>query len=279
MTRSMLFIVGIGPGGRDHMTLRALEAIGAADVVVGYTRYIELLEGLLEGKEVVSTGMTREVDRCRAAVKQALGGRSVAVVSTGDPGVYGMAGLVLELLERMDPEGTVPVEIVPGVTAVSAAASLLGAPLMTDFAVVSLSDLLTPWEVIRTRLEAAASADFVLALYNPRSRRRVRHLEEACRILLRHRPPDTPAGIVRHALRPGQQVLVTTLAGVPGCEVDMMSVVLVGNRATRTWRDRLVTPRGYPLGGEPSASPEQAGSRIPNPPSPHPLPRHDSSAP
>ncbi len=279
MIPSMLFIVGIGPGGRDHMTLRALEAIRAADVVVGYTRYIELLEGLLEGKEVVSTGMTREVDRCRAAVEQALGGRSVAVVSTGDPGVYGMAGLVLELLERMDPEGTVPVEIVPGVTAVSAAASLLGAPLMTDFAVVSLSDLLTPWEVIRTRLEAAASADFVLALYNPRSRRRVRHLEEACRILLRHRPPDTPAGIVRHALRPGQEVLVTTLAGVPGCEVDMMSVVLVGNRATRAWRDRLVTPRGYDLGGEPSASPEQAGSRIPNPASPHPLPRHDSTAP
>ena len=248
----MLFIVGIGPGGRDHMTLRALEAIGAADVVVGYTRYIELLEGLLERKEVVSTGMTREVDRCRAAVEHALEGRCVAVVSTGDPGVYGMAGLVLELLERMDPEGAVPVEIVPGVTAVSAAASLLGAPLMTDFAVVSLSDLLTPWDVIQARLEAAASADFVVALYNPRSRRRVRHLEEACRILLRHRPPDTPAGIVRHALRPGQEVVGTTLARVPECEVDMMSVVLVGNRSTRAWRNWLVTPRGYPLGGDPA---------------------------
>jgi precorrin-3B C17-methyltransferase len=147
----------------------------------------------------------------------------------------------------------VPVEVVPGVSAVHAAASLLGAPLMTDFAVVSLSDLLTPWEAIRVRLEAAAAADFVVALYNPRSRKRVRHLEEACAILAGHRPLDTPAGVVRHALRRGQSVQRTTLGGVPGCPVDMMSVVLVGNRATRRLGDWLVTPRGYrlPSGGPP----------------------------
>ncbi|GAB6061742.1 precorrin-3B C(17)-methyltransferase [Deferrisoma palaeochoriense] len=243
----MLFVVGIGPGGRDHMTLRSLEAIGSAEVIVGYTRYVELLGDLAAGKEVVATGMTRETERCRAAVDRALAGRRVAVVCTGDPGVYAMAGLVLELLERLDPEGTVPVEIVPGVTAVSAAASLLGAPLMTDFAVVSLSDLLTPWEAIERRLEAAAAADFVVALYNPRSRKRVRHLDRACEILAAHRPADTPAGIVRHALRPGQEVTLTTLAEVPRCEVDMMSVVIVGNRSTRRWRDWLITPRGYEL--------------------------------
>ena len=246
----MLFVVGIGPGGRSHLTQRALEALEASEVVVGYTLYIDLLRDLLAGKEVVSTGMTREVERCRAAVALALQGRSVAVVSTGDPGVYGMAGLVLELLAEADPEGRVAVEIVPGVSAVHAAASRLGAPLMTDFAVISLSDLLTPWEAIRRRLEAAAAADFVVALYNPRSRKRVRHLEEACEILARHRPADTPAGVVRNALRDGEEVLLTTLGLVPACAVDMMSVVIVGNRATRRLGGWIVTPRGYHLSEE-----------------------------
>jgi len=249
----MLFVIGIGPGGRSHMTLRALEALEASQVVVGYTPYIELLGDLTRGREVISTGMTREVQRCRKAVEVALDGRSVAVVSTGDAGVYGMAGLVLELLAVADPESTIPVEVVPGVSAVHAAASLLGAPLMTDFAVVSLSDLLTPWETIRARLEAVAAADFVVALYNPRSRKRVRHLEEACSILERHRPADTPAGIVRHALRPGQSVALTTLAEVPRGQVDMMSIVVVGNRATRRLGPWLVTPRGYSLDGSRSA--------------------------
>ncbi len=243
----MLFVVGIGPGGRAHMTARALEALEAARVVVGYTRYLELLGPLVQGKEVIATGMTREVDRARAAVERALGGDAVAVVSTGDPGVYGMAGLVLELLERRDPAGRVPVEIVPGVSAAQAAASLLGAPLMTDFAVLSLSDLLVPWSVIRSRLEAVAAADLVVALYNPRSRRRVRQLVEACEILLAHRPPETPAGVVRHALRPGQVVRLTTLAEVPQADVDMMSVVIVGNRSTRRVGRWIVTPRGYDL--------------------------------
>ncbi len=235
------------------MTLRALEALAASEVVVGYTPYIELLGDLVQGREVIATGMTREVERCRKAVDVALQGRSVSVVSTGDAGVYGMAGLVLELLAQEDPERTIPVEIVPGVSAIHAAASLLGAPLMTDFAVISLSDLLTPWGVIQKRLKAAAEADFVVALYNPRSRKRVRHLDEACAILRQHRPEDTPAGIVRHALRPGQSMTVTTLAEVPGCAVDMMSIVIVGNNATRRLGPWLVTPRGYPIGSEPSA--------------------------
>jgi precorrin-3B C17-methyltransferase len=246
----VLFVVGIGPGGRSHLTQRALEALEASEVVVGYTLYVDLIRDLLAGKEVVSTGMTREVERCRAAVDLALAGRSVAVVSTGDPGVYGMAGLVLELLAEADPEGRVGVEVVPGVSAVHAAASRLGAPLMTDFAVVSLSDLLTPWDAIRRRLEAAAAADFVVALYNPRSRKRVRHLEEACEILLAHRPADTPAGVVRNALRRGEEVHLTTLALVPAAAVDMMSVVIVGNASTKRLGGWIVTPRGYHLSEE-----------------------------
>jgi len=248
----MLFIVGIGPGGRPHMTGRALEAIAAAEVVVGYTLYIEMLGELVAGKTVVSTGMTREVDRCAEAVRLALAGRAVAVVSTGDPGVYGMAGLVLELLAETDPAGQVAVELVPGVSAVHAAASLLGAPLMTDFAVISLSDLLTPWATIRQRLEGAGAGDFVVALYNPRSKKRVTHLEEACTILARHRPGTTPAGVVRNALRDGQQVELTTLTALPTCAVDMMSVVVIGNSTTRLLQGRLVTPRGYRLGRAPA---------------------------
>ncbi|MBI5017732.1 MAG: precorrin-3B C(17)-methyltransferase [Deltaproteobacteria bacterium] len=246
----MLFLIGMGPGGRAHMTQRALEALAASDVIVGYSLYIELLGDLVAGKEVVSTGMTQEIERCRAAVDLAVQGRAVSVVSTGDPGVYGMAGLTLELLAEADPQGRVPVEVVPGVSAVHAAASRLGAPLMTDFAVVSLSDLLTPWETIRARLAAAASADFVVALYNPRSRKRRRHLEEACEILLEHRPAETPAGVVRNALRRGEEVLLTTLAQVPSAPVDMMSVVIVGNRSTRRLGGWIVTPRGYPLSEE-----------------------------
>lgn len=247
----MLYVVGIGPGGPEHITPRALAAVDAADAVVGYGFYLELLGDRIAGKETVDTGMTREVERCRRAVELALAGREVAVVSSGDPGVYGMAGLVLELLEEMDPGGLVEVEVVPGVSAVNAAASLLGAPLMHDFAVISLSDLLTPWELIEKRLDAAGAADFVVALYNPRSRRRSTHLARACAVLSRHRPAATPVGIVKNGLRPGQEVTVTTLGDAPSAEVDMMTIVIVGNSSTRKIGGRIVTPRGYPLTGEP----------------------------
>lgn len=244
----MIFVIGIGPGGREQMTGRAITAISEADTVVGYTFYIELLGDLVEGKEVVSTGMTREIDRCRAAVEHAFAGKNVAVVSTGDPGVYGMAGLILELLGEMDPDGSVEVEVVPGVSAANGAASLLGAPLMTDYAVVSLSDLLTPWEVIERRLEGAGAGDFVVAIYNPRSKKRVKHLNRACDILLKYRDEKTPVGIVRNALREGQSITLTTLGKAAAEEVDMMSIVIVGNSATRFLGAHMVTPRGYPVG-------------------------------
>ncbi|GAB6082894.1 cobyric acid synthase [Desulfuromonas carbonis] len=250
-----LYVVGIGPGAADHLTPAAREAILESAAVVGYQTYLELIPELLVGKEVVSSGMMKEVERCRAALRLAAAGQVVALVSSGDAGIYGMAGLALELQPQQAPD--VVVIIVPGVSAVQAAAARLGAPLMHDFAVISLSDLLTPWPLIRRRLEAAAAADFVVALYNPRSRGRTTQLGEAAQILLRHRPGTTPVGIVRNACREGESVVVTDLAGLPDAEVDMLSLVIVGNSQTVVdAAGRMVTPRGYgkklaaPAGGE-----------------------------
>jgi adenosylcobyric acid synthase len=245
-----LYIVGIGPGGLNHMTFEAREALAAAEVIVGYSTYLELIRPLLEDKEVVSSGMMREVERCREALRLASTGRVVALVSSGDSGIYGMAGLALELVQE-EAFGGVDVEVVPGVSAVQAAASVLGAPLMHDFAVISLSDLLTPWPLIRKRLAAAAGADFVVALYNPRSRGRVRQIEEAREILLTSRPAATPVGIVRNALRTGQDHVVTTLGEMLAHHIDMFSLVVVGNSATFVDRQgRMITPRGYQAKGE-----------------------------
>ncbi len=255
---SKLYVVGIGPGDPNHMTFEAREAIAAADAVVGYQTYLDLVTPLLAGKEVVSSGMMREVERCEQALALAASGKTVALVSGGDAGIYGMAGLVFELVGAgpcacPDPgtHGGVPLRdveivIVPGVSAVQAAAAVLGAPLMHDFAVISLSDLLTPWEAIERRLAAAAAADFVVALYNPRSKGRVRHLEIAREILLAVRPAATPVGIVRNACRAGEKRVVTTLADMLGHEVDMFSIVIIGNAATFVdGEGRMVTPRGY----------------------------------
>jgi adenosylcobyric acid synthase len=240
-----LFVVGIGPGGLNHMTFEANEAIEFSEVVVGYQTYLEFIQPLLAGKETVSSGMMREVERCREALAIAAGGRSVALVSSGDSGIYGMAGLVLELAGEYEAAG-VEIVVVPGVSAVQAAASVLGAPLMHDFAVISLSDLLTPWGTILRRLRAAATADFVVSLYNPRSKGRVTQIEEARAILLASRPAGTPVGIVRHACRQGEEKVVTTLGEMLDHHIDMFSMVIIGNSATYVDpRGRMVTPRGY----------------------------------
>ncbi|BEH11519.1 MULTISPECIES: cobyric acid synthase [Geobacter] len=259
---SILYVVGIGPGDLDHMTFHATEAIERAQVVVGYKTYLGFIEPLLDGKEVVSSGMMKEVDRCREALDAAAAGKTVALVSSGDAGVYGMAGLAMELAATM----TAPPEIVvvPGVSAVQAAASVLGAPLMHDFAVISLSDLLTPWDVIERRLVAAAAADFVVALYNPRSKGRVTQIEEARTILLAARASTTPVGIVRNACREGEARVVTTLAEMLDHEIDMFSLVIIGNSATFVDREgRMVTPRGYkaaPGAERPGAGEQQKNS-------------------
>lgn len=240
-------MVGIGPGHLSDMSPRAREALVAAEVVVGYDTYLELVRELLADKEVIGTGMMREIERCQVAVDQAIAGKRVAVVSSGDPGIYGMAGLVLELALKAPADVRPAVDIIPGISAVGAAAALLGAPLMHDFAVISLSDLLTPWEVIRKRTEMAAAGDFVIALYNPKSTRRVSQIEEVREIVLRHRPAATPVGIVHHASRPKEKVVLSTLADFTKEFIDMFSLVIIGNSQTYVKDGRMITPRGYRL--------------------------------
>jgi len=242
-----LFVVGLGPGGEEHLTPRAREALEGSSVVVGYETYIKLIEELTRGKRVVSTGMKREVERVEKAISLAREGENVALVSSGDAGVYGMASLVFELLAREGKplERTPQVEVVPGITSALATSALLGAPLGHDFAVISLSDLLTPWEVIEERLESAGRGDFAVVLYNPGSRKRRGHIKKARDILLRHREPETPAGIVSKAFREGEQVELTTLQKMAEGEVGMLSTVIVGNSQSFTYRGWMITPRGY----------------------------------
>jgi len=248
---AVLYIVGTGPGSTEHLTGAARQAIADSSKIIGYDPYIEQIRELLDGKEILSTGMMQEIDRCRAALEAAANGYNVALVSGGDSGIYGMAGLVFELLEydvddRFPLEKRPEVQVIPGISAVQAAASRLGAPLMHDFAVISLSDLLTPWELIKKRLAAAAAADFVIALYNPRSKKRVEQLDEACRIVMAVRSEETPVGIVRHACRTSESVIVTTLGKLPEQNVDMSSLVIIGNNSTFIDKcGRIVTPRGY----------------------------------
>lgn len=227
------------------MTLRARNAILNAEIVVGYDTYIELIAELLPGKTVVGTGMMQEIERCQAAVDHAAAGRKVAVVSSGDPGIYGMAGLVLELAMKL-PVGERPdTEVIPGVSAVGAAAAILGAPLMHDFAVISLSDLLTPWEIIKKRVEMAAAGDFVIALYNPKSTKRVKHIEEVRNIALQHRSAQTPVGIVQQATRKGETKVISNLADFTQESIDMFSLVIIGNSQSYVKDGCIITPRGY----------------------------------
>jgi len=238
-----LTVVGTGPGSVDHMTPAARSALEQADTIVGYGTYLDLIRDTFPDKELVTTGMTREVERCREAMDLAESGRHVALVSGGDPGIYAMAGLVLELAETRN--SSLPIDIIPGIAALNACAARLGAPLMHDFAAVSLSDLLTPWEKITARLDAAAAADFVIVLYNPKSKRRTGHIEVARDIVLKYRPPETPVGIVTGAMRDHETVVITTLGQMLENEIGMQSCVIIGNTATRVWKHLMITPRGY----------------------------------
>ena len=240
-----LFVTGIGPGGPEHMTAACRSAIEQADVLVGYSKYIELVAPLCPKKRTFATAMTRETERCRAALSLAANGETVAVVCSGDAGVYGMAGLVYELSAQYPP---LEIEIIPGVTAALAGAAVLGAPLTHDFAVVSLSDLLTPWELIQKRLSCAAEADFCIALYNPASKKRHDYLQRACEIVLRHKPPDTVCGYVRNIGREAQSSAILPLKELGRAEADMFTTVFIGNAQTKALHGKMVTPRGYRLG-------------------------------
>jgi precorrin-3B C17-methyltransferase len=242
-----IMLVGLGPGSHAHLTARARAAIAEADTVIGYVTYIRLVADLLDGKEVIKKSMTEELDRAIEAFERARAGKTVALISSGDAGVYGMAGPTFEVLFQAGwtPDSEIEVEIVPGASALNTCAALVGAPLTHDFCAISLSDLLTPWPTIARRLDAVAYADFVVALYNPKSGRRTRQIQEAQRIFLRHRDPKTPVAIVKSAFRPKQRLEFTTLEKMAEADIGMLSTVLIGNSNTFIRDGLMVTPRGY----------------------------------
>lgn len=229
------------------MTPRAVDALEQSDIIVGYNTYIALIKDLIGDKEVVSNGMRQEVDRCQKAVDLAVEGNKVAVVSSGDPGVYGMAGLVLELIQKVDAQKRPECIVIPGLTAANTSAAALGAPLMHDYAVISLSDLMTPWNQIKKRADFAAQGDFVIAIYNPKSRGRATYLNEIRDIVMKYRKPETPVGIVRKAGRPGMNWTITDLEKLSDEDVDMQSTVIIGNSNTYVADGKMITPRGYKL--------------------------------
>lgn len=238
-----LNVVGLGPGAGKDLTGRARDALKEAELIVGYTAYIDLIRDYFPSKEFAATGMTKEVDRCRMAVEAAANGKTVAVVCSGDSGIYGMAGLIYEVAQDFPP---IDIEVVPGVTAANGGAAVLGAPLGHDFAVISLSDLLTPWDKIEKRLMAVSLCDFVVCLYNPRSRHRADYLAKACDVMMGAKDPKTICGYVQNIGRPGERCVYLTLEALrDSTDVDMFTTVFVGNSETRMIGGKMVTPRGY----------------------------------
>lgn len=244
---NQLYVVGMGPGAADQMTIQAQQVLASCDVIVGYTVYVDLLREKFPHKVFLTTPMRQEVTRCRMAFEEAAKGRPVAMVCSGDAGVYGMSGLILELSEEYP---DCQVEIVSGVTAALAGGAVLGAPLTHDFAVISLSDLLTPWETIRRRLLGAAAADFAICIYNPSSKKRADYLKRACDLLLQELPGSRVCGVVSRIGREGQQARLMTLEELREYEADMFTTVFIGNSQTRVIGGRMVTPRGYQIDQE-----------------------------
>ena len=247
MSHGTLTIVGIGPGAHDHTTPAALAAIAEAEVVVGYTTYIRLVQDLIVGKEVVRTGMTEEIGRARIAVERAQAGAKVVIISSGDAGVYGMGGLVFQVLQELGwKRGESPeLRLIPGITALNACASLVGAPLGHDFCAISLSDLLTPWPIIERRIQAAAESDFVIGLYNPASGRRTRQIVRAHELIREHRSGTTPVALVKSAYRRRETRVLTDLDHCLEYEIGMLTTVIVGSSQTFVFEGHMVTPRGY----------------------------------
>lgn len=235
-----IYVVGIGPGKKADMTFRAYEAMEKSDIIIGYKTYMDLIKEYYPGKEMKNSQMTKEVDRCIDVLKLAKEGKNVALISSGDAGVYGMAGIMLEIAD-----GEVEVEIIPGVTATNAAAAIVGAPVMHDYVIISLSNLLTDWELIKKRLELAAQGDFVVSIYNPKSRGRVTQIEEAREIMLKYKPKTTPVAIVRNAGREDEEHVVTTLDEMLNHEINMLTIVIIGNANTFIKDGKMITPRGY----------------------------------
>ena len=245
--KGQLNVIGIGPGNSEHLTPAALSAISKSDLIVGYSTYIKLIRHLIEGKEIIRTGMTEEIGRARSSVEHAQKGNVVSLVSSGDCGVYGMAGLVFEVLKEMGwKKGDSPeLNIIPGMSAINSCASLVGAPLVHDSCTISLSDQLTPWPVIEKRIDAAASSDFVIALYNPKSGRRTKQIVIAQEVISKYRDLKTPVALVKSAYRKMQNIVMTDLANFLDYEIGMLTTVIVGNSNTFMFEGYMVTPRGY----------------------------------
>ena len=243
-----LVVIGFGPGSKDDMTLRAVKAIEDADIITGFTTYIKLLQEFFPDKEYKSTGMTKEVDRCRMAVEEASKGKNVALVSSGDSGIYGMAAIAYQVADEMDAE--IDIEVIPGITAASSAAAILGAPLTHDTALISLSNRLTPWELIEKRLDAAAESDMVIALYNPKSHGRPDLIEKAFKIMGKHKDPNTVVGVVRNIGRKDQDSWISSMKDFDFSRIDMFCTVVIGNSKTYALDGKMITPRGYEIGGE-----------------------------
>ena len=235
-----IYVVGIGPGKKGDMTFRAYEAMEKSDVIVGYKTYTDLVKEYYPDKEIVSSSMMKEIDRCTDVLKMAKDGKNVALISSGDAGGYGMAGIMLEIADDK-----IEVEVIPGVTATNAAAAITGAPVMHDYVTISLSNLLTDWELIKKRLELAAQGDFVVSIYNPKSRGRVTQIEEAQKIMLKYKPKMTPVAIVRNAGRENEEYVVTTLEEMTKHEIDMLTIVIIGNSNTYVKNGKIITLRGY----------------------------------
>ncbi|MBV4418202.1 precorrin-3B C(17)-methyltransferase [Clostridium tyrobutyricum] len=233
-----LYIVGIGPGSIENMTLRAVNTIKKSEIIIGYNKYLEMISQLIQGKEIFSTGMKGEIERCKKAIELSKS-KIVSIVSTGDSGVYGMAGLILQLDKNTN------VEIIPGVTASLSAASVVGAPLMHDNCSISLSNLMTPYELIKKRVKLAAEGDFVISLYNPKSNGRPDYLRECISIIENYRSSTTPVAVVKNALRQGQKTILTNIKDFSDEQVDMMSIVIIGNSKSYIDNDKFITPRGY----------------------------------
>ena len=249
-----LYIVGFGPGGYEHMTQKAIDTMKNVDLIVGYTAYVEMVKEYFSEQEFMTTPMRKETERCLFAIEQVEQGKDVALISSGDSGIYGMAGIALQLVQERNVQ--IQVEVVPGMTAASMAASVLGAPLMHDFAIISLSDLMTPLDLIMKRVECAAMGDMILCLYNPRSKKRNDYIVQAAEKILKHQKEDIPVGIVRHAGRAEEESFITTLKELRDMEqweeekqkkLDMFSIVIIGNSSTYVKDGKMITPRGYQI--------------------------------
>ena len=243
MSKGKIYVVGIGPGNMEDISVRAYKTLKNVDVIAGYITYIDLVKEEFKEKEFYVSGMKKEIDRCEKVLELAKEGKTVALISSGDAGIYGMAGIMIEVALGSG----IDVEVIPGITSSVAGASLVGAPLMHDQAIISLSDLLTDWEVITKRIDRASEGDFVISLYNPKSKGRTEQIVEAREIMLKHKAPSTPVALLRHVGREDENYTLTNLDEMLNYEIDMFTVVIVGNSKTYVKEGKMITPRGYHL--------------------------------